>query len=161
MDKLIPIGIIRTPFKKLAGMPIQPTGASGVKGKVEVFKKFRSGLKDIEGFSHIILFHRSKGFDLEVVPFMDDKVRGVFSTRAPRRPNQIGLSVVQLNTIKNGILYIQNADILDGTPLLDIKPYVPDFDHRQNVRLGWLEKARKKVFLKKADNRFIESTKQP
>ena len=161
MDKLIPIGIIRTPFKKLAGMPIQPTGASGVKGKVEVFKKFRSGLKDIEGFSHIILFHRSKGFDLEVVPFMDDKVRGVFSTRAPRRPNQIGLSVVQLNAIKNGILYIQNADILDGTPLLDIKPYVPDFDHRQNVRLGWLEKARKKVFLKKADNRFIESTKQP
>jgi len=152
-----PIGIIHTPFKKLAGMPIQPTGARGAKGIVEVFDEFKPGLKGLEGFSHIMLFfafHRSKGFDLEVIPFLDDKPRGIFATRAPRRPNPIGLSVVRLGAIKNSLLHVQDVDILDGTPLLDIKPYVPDFDHRRKVRAGWLEKSGRKVLTQKSDNRF-------
>ncbi|MCP4165098.1 MAG: tRNA (N6-threonylcarbamoyladenosine(37)-N6)-methyltransferase TrmO [Chloroflexi bacterium] len=152
-----PIGIIHTPFKQLGGMPIQPAGAVGVKGVVEVFKTFRAGLNDVDGFSHIILiyeFHRSQGFKLEVVPFMDTRPRGLFSTRAPKRPNPIGLSTVQLDRIEDGNLHIQNVDILDGTPLLDIKPYVPEFDSHADVRTGWLEQARKTVDKRKADNRF-------
>ena len=138
-------------------MPIQPAGAAGVKGSVEVFEDFLPGLKDLDGFSHIILlyfFHRSPSFDLHVVPFMDSEPRGLFATRAPKRPNPIGLSVVQLDKIENGVLHIQNVDILDGTPLLDIKPYVPEFDSQVEVRTGWLEKARKSVSSRKSDDRF-------
>jgi len=152
-----PIGIIHSPFKEPVGMPIQPTGAAGVEGTVEVFEDFRAGLKDLEGFSHIILlyhFHRSQGFNLHVVPFMDSQIRGLFATRAPRRPNPIGLSAVRLVRIENGILYIENVDILDGTPLLDIKPYVPDFDAPREVRTGWLEEFGKTVVDRKADDRF-------
>jgi tRNA-Thr(GGU) m(6)t(6)A37 methyltransferase TsaA len=155
--KFLPIGIIHTPFMELEGMPIQPPGAAGVKGTVEVFENFRSGLKDLDGFSHIILlyhFHRSHGFNLHVVPFMDSEERGLFSTRAPKRPNPIGLSVVQLDKIKDGTLFIRNVDILDGTPLLDIKPYVPEFDAQEKVRTGWLGKARETVSNQKADDRF-------
>ena len=154
--ELKPIGII-TPFKQLEGMPIQPAGAIGVKGVVELFEEFRPGLKDVEGFSHIILiyeFHRSQGFKLEVVPFMDTQSRGLFATRAPKRPNPIGLSTVQLDRIENGNLSIQNVDILDGTPLFDIKPYVPEFDRPTEIRTGWLEQARKTVDKRKSDNRF-------
>jgi tRNA-Thr(GGU) m(6)t(6)A37 methyltransferase TsaA len=103
--KINPIGIIHTPFKQLEEMPIQPTGAIGVKGVVEVFEEFQAGLKDVDGFSHIILiyeFHRSKGFKLEVIPFLDSQPRGLFSTRAPKRPNPIGLSTVKLERIENG-----------------------------------------------------------
>jgi len=152
-----PIGIIHTPFRQLEGMPIQPSGAVGVKGTVEVFEKFRVGLKDLDGFSHIILlyiFHRSQGFKLEVVPFMDTQPRGLFATRAPKRPNPIGLSTVQLDSIENGNLHVRNADILDGTPLLDIKPYVPEFDNYARIRAGWLEHARKTVDDRKSDDRF-------
>jgi tRNA-Thr(GGU) m(6)t(6)A37 methyltransferase TsaA len=152
-----PIGIVHSPFKDLQGMPIQPTGAAGVKGTVEVFDEYKEGLKDLDGFSHIILlyfFHLAKGFKLQVVPFMDSKPRGLFSTRAPKRPNPVGLSVVQLDEIKDGVLYIQNVDILDQTPLIDIKPYVPEFDKRVKFRTGWLEKAKKAVFNKKSDDRF-------
>ena len=155
--ELKPIGIIHTPFKQPEGMPIQPAGAVGVKGVVELFEEFRPGLKDVEGFSHIILiyeFHRSQGFKLEVVPFMDTQSRGLFATRAPKRPNPIGLSTVQLDRIENGHLYIQNVDVLDGTPLLDIKPYVPEFDRPTEIRTGWLEQARKTVDKRKSDNRF-------
>lgn len=151
------IGVIHTPFKTLEGMPIQPAGAAGVKGAVEVFEQYRPGLKDLEGFSHIILmyhFHGSRGFTLSVVSFLDSQPRGLFATRAPKRPNPIGLSVVQLDKIENGILYIQNVDILDNTPLLDIKPYVPEFDAPKKVRIGWLEKARKAASRKKSDDRF-------
>ena len=151
------IGVIRTPFTQLEGMPIQPAGGTGVKGTVEVFEEYRAGLKDLDGFSHIVLLyhlHRSQRFDLNVVPFMDSEPRGVFATRAPKRPNPIGLSVVQLNSIENGVLCVQNLDILDGTPLLDIKPYVPEFDGQADVRMGWLERARKAVAEKKADDRF-------
>jgi tRNA-Thr(GGU) m(6)t(6)A37 methyltransferase TsaA len=152
-----PIGVIHTPFKNLEGMPIQPSGASGIKGVVEVFEEYRPGLKDLEGFSHIILlyhFHGSSGFKLRVVPFLDSQPRGLFSTRAPKRPNPIGLSIVQLDRIENGMVYIQNVDILDNTPLLDIKPYVPEFDAPEKVRTGWLEKARKAASMKSSDDRF-------
>ena len=152
-----PIGIIHSPFTELSGMPIQPAGAAGVEGTVEVFPKYNDGLKDLEGFSHIIMlyhFHRSKGFKLHVVPFMDSTPRGVFATRAPKRPNPIGLSVIKLQKIQDNILYVENVDILDGTPLLDIKPYIPEFDEQIEVRAGWLEEARKEVSKRKSDQRF-------
>jgi tRNA-Thr(GGU) m(6)t(6)A37 methyltransferase TsaA len=157
MIEVTPIGIIHTPFLELEGMPIQPAGAVGVKGTIEVFEEFRAGLKDLEGFSHIILlyvFHLSKGFNLEVIPFLDNVSRGVFATRAPKRPNPIGISLVQLDAIENGMLHVKDVDILDGTPLLDIKPYVPEFDNRQGVRTGWLEHARDRVSKQKSDDRF-------
>ncbi len=152
-----PIGIIHTPFTERKGMPIQPAGAAGVKGTVELFEPFRAGLKDLDGFSHVILlfqFHQSEGYALEVVPFMDTQPRGLFATRAPKRPNPIGLSVVRLDRIEDTVLHIQNVDILDGTPLLDIKPYVPEFDSPTEVRTGWLEQARKTVSKRKSDERF-------
>jgi tRNA-Thr(GGU) m(6)t(6)A37 methyltransferase TsaA len=157
MIELKPIGIIHTPFTKPEGMPIQPAGAASVHGTVEVFEKYHAGLKDLGDFSHIILlyhFHRSQGFNLQVVPFMDTQPRGLFATRAPKRPNPIGLSIVQLDRIEGGILHIQNVDILDGTPLLDIKPYVPEFDSYEEVRTGWLEQARKTIKTRQADERF-------
>jgi tRNA-Thr(GGU) m(6)t(6)A37 methyltransferase TsaA len=151
------IGVIHSPHSTLEDMPIQPASALGVKGTIEVFKDFQAGLKDLDGFSHIILlyhFHRSHSFNLHVVPFMDSEPRGLFATRAPKRPNPIGLSVVQLCKIEDGVLHIQNVDILDGTPLLDIKPYVPAFDAQVEVRVGWLEKARGIVSGRKSDDRF-------
>jgi tRNA-Thr(GGU) m(6)t(6)A37 methyltransferase TsaA len=152
-----PIGVIHTPFSIREGMPIQPTGASGIKGTVEVFPEFQEGLRDIEGFSHIILiyhFHRVSGSKLLVTPFLDSQLRGVFATRAPTRPNPIGMSTVKLRERKQNILYIENVDILDGTPLLDIKPYVPDCDLQPTERIGWLERAKGKVSQRKSDDRF-------
>jgi tRNA (adenine37-N6)-methyltransferase len=152
-----PIGTIHTPFTDPAGMPIQPPGAVGVTGTVEVFDAFRAGLKDLDGFSHIVLlyaFHRSEGYALHVVPFMDTEPRGLFATRAPRRPNPIGLSVVRLDRIDEGTLTVSNLDVLDGTPLLDIKPFVPDFDSPSPVRTGWLEHARKTIAQRRSDERF-------
>ena len=157
MIQLQPIGTIRTPFTELEGMPIQPAGAAGVRGTVEVLAEYQPGLKDLDGFSHIILlyhFHRSRGFRLHVVPYMDTQSRGLFATRAPKRPNPIGLSVVQLDSIEGATLFVQNIDVLDGTPLLDIKPYVPEFDAHTAIRTGWLEQARKTVQDRRADNRF-------
>jgi len=152
-----PIGTVHSPFKETYGVPIQPAGARGIRGTVEVFEEFKAGLKDLDGFSHIVLiyfFHLSRGFDLEVVPFMDTELRGVFATRAPKRPNPIGLSIVRLIGIDDGILKIENVDIVDGTPLLDIKPYVPEFDSQADVKTGWLEELRKKVTGWSADGRF-------
>ena len=152
-----PIGIIHTPWMEIQEMPIQPAGAGGVTGTVEVFEDFRPGLQDLDGFSHIILlyhFHRSNSFNLRVIPFMDSEPRGLFATRAPRRPNPIGLSIVPLNRIENGVLHIENVDILDGTPLLDVKPYVPKFDAQVNVRVGWLEKTGEAVTRRRSDDRF-------
>jgi tRNA-Thr(GGU) m(6)t(6)A37 methyltransferase TsaA len=152
-----PIGIIHSPFADPEDMPIQPAGAKGVKGTVELFEEFKAGLQDLDGFSHIILlycFHRSTGFRLKVMPFLDSVQRGLFATRAPNRPNPIGLSIVQLDTIKEGVLHISNIDVLDNTPLLDIKPYVPEFDSQKNVRTGWLEKSGRKAAQHKSDDRF-------
>jgi len=152
-----PIGIIHSPFIQLERMPIQPAGGAGVKGTVEVFEDFRAGLADLDGFSHIVLLyhlHQSRGFKHLVVPFMDSEQRGLFSTRAPRRPNPIGLSVVRLDRIEGAVLHIQDIDILDGTPLLDIKPYVPEFETSGEIRTGWLERARRPGSHRRSDGRF-------
>ena len=151
------IGIIHTPFKDTKGMPIQPTGASGILGHAEVYPEYAEGLKDLGGFSHIILlyhFHKVKEARLIVTPFLDSRPHGVFATRAPKRPNPIGLSIVKLLGIEQNILRLENVDILDGTPLLDIKPYVPEFDQHPAARVGWLEKAKGKAQTKKSDHRF-------
>jgi len=139
--KVRPIGIIHTPFTHKKETPIQPF-KSGSTGRVEVFKQFADGLRDIEGFSHIILiysFHKSRGYSLSVKPFMDKKQRGLFATRYPRRPNQIGLTVVRLLRKRENVLDVRGIDVIDGTPLLDIKPYVPDFDPKEKIRIGWLK----------------------
>ncbi len=152
-----PIGVIRSPFTEIEGMPIQPTGAIGIKGTIEIFPKLQDGLNDLEGFSHIILLyhlHRSEGFRLIVTPFLDDQPRGLFATRAPKRPNPIGLSVVKLVRREGNILHIENVDILDGTPLLDIKPYVPAFEPDADIRVGWLEETKERVRQKRSDRRF-------
>jgi tRNA-Thr(GGU) m(6)t(6)A37 methyltransferase TsaA len=152
-----PIGIIHTPFKDMKGIPIQPTASQGVAGTAEIKPQYADGLKDIDGFSHIILlyhFHLSNGPLLQVQPFLDETRRGIFSTRAPRRPNSIGLSIVRLTGVENTTLYIEDVDIVDGTPLLDIKPYVPQFDHRQVDKIGWLSENVHNVYNTKADSRF-------
>ncbi|RLF49097.1 MAG: tRNA (N6-threonylcarbamoyladenosine(37)-N6)-methyltransferase TrmO [Thermoplasmata archaeon] len=154
-----PIGLIRTPFKEPKGTPIQPRAGIGVEGYVEVFPEYAEGLKDLEGFSHIILlyhFHLSKGYSLLVTPYMDSEKRGVFATRAPKRPNPIGLSVVRLLSVHKNIIRIRDVDIVDKTPLLDIKPYVPDFDFRRVERIGWLENRVQNLAKHRDDGRFIK-----
>ena len=138
-------------------MPIQPAGAREVAGTIEILPEFEPGLADLNGLTHHILlyyFHLSKGFNLKVKPFLDDELRGVFSTRAPRRPNPIGLSVVRLTEMEGTILHILDVDIVDGTPLLDIKPYVPEFDACTDSRIGWLKNHAKKIDEIKSDDRF-------
>jgi tRNA (adenine37-N6)-methyltransferase len=152
-----PIGIIHSPFKGIENVPIQPGAAGGIRGTVEVFAEFVTGLRDLEGFSHVILlyhFHRVTQTRLVVVPFLDRESRGVFATRAPSRPNPIGLSVVRLLSVEGNVLRIDNVDIVDGTPLLDIKPYVPQFDHYQVERTGWLASAGGNVEGMRSDDRF-------
>lgn len=153
------IGIIHSAFKEIKGIPIQPTAAKGINGTVEIFQEYAEGLKDLDGFSHAILiyhFHLSKESSLKVKPFMDDQKHGVFSTRAPSRPNSIGISVVQIIKIEGNILYIQDLDIVDGTPLLDIKPYVPEFDVRDVKKKGWLDKNVSKLSTSEDDGRFMK-----
>jgi tRNA-Thr(GGU) m(6)t(6)A37 methyltransferase TsaA len=136
-----PIGIIQSPFTVKEQTPIQPTRSKAV-GLVEVYPEFAPGLQDLDGFSHIILlyaFHRSNAYSLRVQPFLDQQERGLFATRYPSRPNPIGLSVVRLVGIKDNSLTVEGIDVLDQTPLLDIKPYVPDFDVRDDARTGWYE----------------------
>jgi tRNA-Thr(GGU) m(6)t(6)A37 methyltransferase TsaA len=159
MDEITfrPIGTIYTPFKEPVGMPIQTSGGLGVKGTIKIDQEFIPALKDLEGFSHIILlyyFHRSKGYSNEVIPFLNNRYRGVFSTRAPRRPNNIGLSVVRLMKITEGTLFVENLDIIDETPLLDIKPYVPAVDSVVVDRIGWLEGKENEFLQKKANENF-------
>ena len=151
------IGIIHSPFTTLDQMPIQPTGAASQKGYIEIFPEYQDGLKDLEGFSHIILlyhFHKAPRVDMTVTPFLDKQPRGVFATRAPTRPNPIGLSIVRLVRIEALKIYLANVDILDGTPLLDINPYVPQFDQPDEVSIGWLASAQDDVKEKRADERF-------
>jgi tRNA-Thr(GGU) m(6)t(6)A37 methyltransferase TsaA len=154
-----PIGIIQTPFKDINGMPIQPSGARDVPGQLVLDPRYKEGLCDLDGFSHLILlyhFHLSKGYSLMVKPFLDTVTRGLFATRAPRRPNPIGLSIVRLNRIDGRILHLLDVDMLDGTPLLDIKPYVPTFDIRSDARAGWLELSQERSTSLKSDQRFRE-----
>lgn len=144
--KMRPIGVIHSPFTEKSETPIQPSRSQSI-GKVELFPQFADGLQDIEGFSHLILlyvFHRATEYSLQVTPFLDDQTHGLFSTRYPCRPNPIGLSIVRLISRDANVLEIEGVDVLDGTPLLDIKPYMPEFDIRQNVRAGWYETRNRK-----------------
>ncbi|MCK9239718.1 tRNA (N6-threonylcarbamoyladenosine(37)-N6)-methyltransferase TrmO [Desulfocurvus sp.] len=152
-----PIGHFQTPHKHIKGMPIQPTGAQGIKGTILVLPEFREGLKDIEGFSHLIVLyhlHRSRGPELTVLPFLDQTPRGVFATRSPLRPNPLGLSVMPLCAVTAEGLVLDNVDVLDGTPVIDIKPYVPDFDSRPAARAGWLEGRSGNAATHRGDERF-------
>ena len=158
INKLSPIGIIHSPYKEQKGVPIQPVFSEDVTAEIEVYFEFQQGLKDLDGFSHIILlylFHESKDYRLLCRPFLDNEERGLFSTRAPRRPNPIGLSVVELLKIEKNIITIGSPDMIDNTPLLDIKPYNDVFDVRKNVRNGWYSTAKNKCQIK-ADERFID-----
>jgi len=149
-----PIGVIRSPFTEVAGMPIQPVFAKEAEGAAEVFPEFREGLRDIEGFERVWLvywFHRAGEPKLIVKPFRDDRERGLFATRAPCRPNTIGLSAVRLLGVSRDGLRIAGVDVLDGTPLLDIKPYVPDYDAFPKSRSGWLDNPLRRTT---SDNRF-------
>jgi tRNA-Thr(GGU) m(6)t(6)A37 methyltransferase TsaA len=154
-----PIGIIHSPFKTPTGSPIQPSAAEGTEARIEIFAEFAEGLQDLAGFSHIFLiyhFHLSKRFALKLKPFLDDQQRGLFATRAPSRPNPIGISVVRLMKIESPNLYIQNVDVIDGTPLLDIKPYVPAFDVHPADKIGWIENKTSKIKEATDDGRFID-----
>jgi tRNA-Thr(GGU) m(6)t(6)A37 methyltransferase TsaA len=157
-----PIGVVHSPFKIPQDVPIQSKAAKGVVGSIEVFQEYEKGLKDIEGFSHLILlyhFHLAQKYSLLVTPFLDKKLHGVFSTRAPSRPNPVGMSIVRLTKIEKNLLHIQDLDIVDGTPLLDIKPLVPEFDQRKAERIGWLEKKVDKMHLIRDDGRFAKNSK--
>ena len=137
-----PIGVVRTPFTSIAGMPVQSAlgAAVGVAGSIELDPDLAEGLADLDGFSHVtLLYHldRVGPTRLTVVPFLDDRPHGLFATRSPARPNPIGMSTVRLTAIEGATLRIEDVDMLDGTPLLDIKPYVPALDDRRDVRTGW------------------------
>ncbi len=151
------IGTIHSPFYELSNMPIQPFSEYSASGTVEILPEFSTGLIDLEGFSHILLIyhlHESHRITLTVTPFLDSKPHGVFATRAPNRPNPIGISVVKLVKVVGNILQVENLDILDGTPLLDIKPYVPEFDSPTEINLGWLETVKGKARSMLSDKRF-------
>ncbi|MCD6576883.1 MAG: tRNA (N6-threonylcarbamoyladenosine(37)-N6)-methyltransferase TrmO [Anaerolineaceae bacterium] len=155
--KLKPIGFIHSPYTELHDMPIQPSSAHGAKGHVEVYEEYLPALSDLEGFSHIYLlyyFHLTKSVRLKVIPFLDNQERGLFSTRAPNRPNPIGLSVVKLTRVEDNILHVENIDVINGTPVLDIKPYVHEMEAVKNLRIGWLEKYRSKIPSQLSDKRF-------
>ena len=152
-----PIGILHSPFKEAKGTPIQASAAEDISGTVEVFPEYVDGLKDIEGFSHIILiyhFHLSRQSPLIIKPYLEDKEHGIFATRGPSRPNSIGISVVRLIKVKENILHVKDIDVVDRTPLLDIKPYVPEFDIREVTRKGWLTERVHGVSTVKDDGRF-------
>ncbi len=153
-----PVGIIHSPFKNIEGVPIQPAAANGIKGRIELYKKYTQGLLGLGGFSHIILIyhlHLSKDYSLKVIPFLLDSEQGVFATRAPKRPNPIGISVVKVERIRRNIIDIANVDIVEGTPLLDIKPYASSFDNVKNEKIGWLSERIKDVNNVRSDNRFL------
>ncbi len=152
-----PIGVIHSPFPEPAGTPIQGVFAPEAEGVVEVFEEFAGGLRDVEMFSHLYLlyaFHRSGPPVLSCVPFLDTQPHGVFATRAPRRPNAIGLSVVRLLSREGGVLRVAGVDMVDGTPLLDIKPYVPRFDCWPEASAGWMKADPPRSGTAVADGRF-------
>lgn len=141
-----PIGMIYTPFTDVTETPIQSSRSQAI-GQISVFPQYAEGLDDLELFSHIYLlyaFHCSTGYELKVKPFLDDTPHGLFATRYLYRPNPLGLSIVRLISRQENLLIIEGVDMLDGTPLLDIKPYVQDFDVRTETRSGWYETRSKK-----------------
>jgi tRNA (adenine37-N6)-methyltransferase len=151
------IGVVHSPYTTLEGMPLQSVGAPDVRGQIEIDPSFVPGLADLEEFSHLHVIahlHRAAPGGLTVVPFLDDRRHGIFATRSPRHPNPIGLSVVRLLAIRGATLEIAGVDLLDGTPVLDLKPYVPVFDAIEAERTGWLERAAHRVRDVRADARF-------
>jgi tRNA-Thr(GGU) m(6)t(6)A37 methyltransferase TsaA len=153
-----PVGVVHSPHKELYGMPVQPPSAAGIAGEIEIFPEFAEGLLDIEGFSRIMVFyhlHRSAGPLLSAIPFLDTVPHGVFASRIPRRPNPLGFSVVRLLSRDRNILKIADVDILDGTPVLDIKPYVPEFDSYPNESSGWFAGKLDDMSSKRSDDRFV------
>lgn len=153
-----PVGVVHSPHKELSGMPVQPPSAAGIAGEIEIFPEFAEGLLDIEGFSRIMVFyhlHRSAGPLLSAIPFLDTVPHGVFASRIPRRPNPLGFSVVRLLSRDRNILKIADVDILDGTPVLDIKPYVPEFDSYPNESSGWFAGKLDDMSSKRSDDRFV------
>ena len=149
--KLKPIGIIHSPFKKKEDVESKkyadPKGFDSIQGELEIFKEYEDGLKDIEGFSHLIVlfaFHKSEGYRLHTKPLLDNKLRGVFSTRHPNRPNPIGMTVVNVIERKGNFLKVSGIDMIEGTPILDIKPYTSR-DQKSPIKLGWLENRMKKT----------------
>ncbi|RLD05758.1 MAG: tRNA (N6-threonylcarbamoyladenosine(37)-N6)-methyltransferase TrmO [Chloroflexi bacterium] len=154
-----PIGIIHSPFTELSGMPIQPTSESSAEGYLEIHPEFIDGLKDLDSFSHIYLIyhlHEVHQGKLQITPFLDKEPHGIFATRAPSRPNPIGLSLVKLIRIEGNLIYVDEIDILNSTPLLDIKPYIPQFENTNEIRVGWLKKVREEIKTKNSDTRFLE-----
>lgn len=153
-----PIGLIHSPFKSPKGVPIQTAAAKGVKGRIEIYPEFIEGLTDLDGFSHIMLisyFHLVKNTSLVVTPFLDSHQHGVFATRASRRPNPIGFSIVELEKIEGNFLHAIDVDLVNGTPILDIKPCVPQFDYKEVTKIGWLQNVIHKLPEAKDDGRFI------
>lgn len=154
------IGIIHTPHTSPQGTPIQPPAAKEFSGTVEIFPDYAEALQGLKGFSHIYLFyhfHLARRGDLTAKPFMDGSARGVFSMRGPSRPNPLGMSIVRLESISGNILHIRDVDILEGTPLLDIKPYVPGFDLRPDATSGWLSEKMEGLGNARDDGRFQKS----
>jgi len=155
---LEPIGLIHTPYTQLKQMPIQAKGAADTNATLEIDALYQEGLKDLEGFSHIYIFyhfHKATRIELEVTPFMDTKKRGVFATRSPLRPSHMGMSITQIISVCDNIVTIQGIDVLDGTPLIDIKPYIPQFDSVSRVKTGWMDKDESKVIDQTSDGRFV------
>lgn len=163
MIELKPIAKIHSPFCELVNMPVQPKGAKEVYARIEFDEAYEEGLKDLDGFSHVYLiyyFHKVKESKLSVVPFNDHThtPRGVFSTRTPMHPNSLGLSVVELVSVVGNIVTIKGVDVLDGTPLLDIKPYIENFDKVEGkVRSGWMNASKDEVVQKRSDDRFVQN----
>jgi tRNA-Thr(GGU) m(6)t(6)A37 methyltransferase TsaA len=152
-----PIGVIHTPFTDVDGMPIQPVAAAGVRGTIDLDPGFAAGLLDLDGFSHLILLyhlHEVRAPRLTVTPFLDDRPHGIFATRSPARPNPVGLSTVRLVRVLGSAIEIEDVDMLDGTPLLDIKPYIPAFDDRAGARVGWFTGRLDRLVDARADGRF-------
>ncbi len=157
MPEISPIGVIHSPHKTIEDMPVQPKGASGFEGYAIVDERYEEGLRDLEGFSHIYLlysFHMVTRTELLVTPFLDSRPRGVFATRSPLRPNHIGLSIVELAAVEKNKVFIKGVDILDGTPLLDIKPYIKKFDDVRESVSGWMQASDAEIARKRSDERF-------
>lgn len=158
MDTIHAIGLIQTPFDNLENMPIQPKGAGDTLGSIIVDEQYSEGLADLEGFSHIYLlyrFHEAKREALTVIPFMDDTARGVFATRSPLRPNHIGLSIVELISVRRNVIQVRGVDVLNNTPLLDVKPYISQFDGVKGSKSGWMKGSDEDVCTKRSDDRFV------
>ncbi len=152
------IGVIRSPHRVPAGTPIQPRYAQDVEGEVVMREDLEPALMDLEGFERVWLlyaFDRAGSFEPRVTPYRDTQEHGLFATRAPSRPNPLGMSVVRLLGREGNVLRVRDLDVLDGTPLLDIKPYVPEFDAYPDARAGWLDQGRDDR--RRADERFHDS----